>query len=368
MGLLNKIANEFVDIVEWTGDPGQLLTWRFPRYLNEIKQGARLIVRPGQQAIFVTQGELADVFEPGAHQLATSNLPVLSTLAGWKYGFESRIKSEVYFVAIRQITGLKWGTSNPIMVRDREFGNTRLRAFGQFTLQVVEPRKLLQQVVGTSSVVGSDDVLELIRSTIASSVADLLATSKLAAFDFAAHYRDLANQLRSIAAGQIRNAYGLDLPQLVIESISVPEEVEQIIDARTAMNAVGDLGQFQQFQAGRAILAAAQNPNGMVGVGLGLGTGFALAGSAVQRPNGNASILSPPTVPPGEAWHFVNRGQAQPPVPLLQISQLVASGQIVSGTLVWTAGMESWQPASQVPQLAVYFRSTPPPLPPNANP
>jgi len=365
VGLLNKIVNEFVDIVEWTGDPEQLLTWRFPRYLNEIKQGSRLIVRPGQQAIFVTQGKLADVFEPGSYRLTTGDLPVLSTLAGFKYGFESRLKSEVYFVATRQVTGLKWGTPNPVMVRDRELGKTRLRAFGQFTLQVVEPRTLLRQIVGTSSVIGSNDVLDLIRSTIASSVADLLATSNLAAFDFAAHYSDLANQLRVTVVSRIRAAYGLDLPLLVIENISVPEEVEQILDARTAITAVGDLGQFQQFQAGRAILAAAQNPNGMVGVGLGLGAGFALAGSTVQRPNGNGLIPTPPVVSPGEVWYFVNGGQTQGPIPLLQISQSIASGQVVSDTLVWTSGMESWRPAKEVAQLAIYFRNTPPPLPPN---
>ena len=362
MGLFNKIANELIDIVEWTGDPGQLLTWRFPRYLNEIKQGARLIVRPGQQAVFVTQGDLADVFEPGAYRLTTGNLPVLSTVAGWKYGFQSPIRSEVYFVATRQITGLKWGTPNPIMVRDREFGNTRLRAFGQFTLQVIEPRSLMKQIVGTSSVIGSDDVVDLIRSTIASSIADLLATANLAAFDFAAHYHDLAAQLRAIAVSRIRDAYGLDLPQLIIENISVPEEVEQVLDARTAINAIGDLERFQQFQTGRAILAAAQNPNGLVGAGLGLGAGFALASPIVQ----SQSRTTPPLGPVGEVWYFAVSGQTQGPMPFSQLSQAIASGQVVGSTLVWSTGMASWQPASQAPQLAAYLQNTPPPLPPQA--
>ena len=364
MGFLNKVRNELVDIVEWSGDPGQLLTWKFPRYLNEIKEGARLIVRPGQQAIFVCKGRLAEVFDPGTYRLTTGNLPVLSTLAGWIHGFESSIKSEVYFVATRQVTGLRWGTPNPVMVHDRELGSARLRAFGQFTLQVVDPRTLLKQVVGTSAIIGSDDVLELIRSTIAASIAELLASSGYSAFEFAAHYHDLANRLRTTAVDRLSGPYGLDLPQLVIENISVPEDVEQMLDARTSIQAVGDLAAFQKFQAGRAILAAAQNPNGWAGAGVGLGAGIALAGPISHVLSGGNGATSTPPAFPDDVWHYAANGQTHGPMSLAQVSQAIANGQVVVGTFVWTPGMPAWQAAGQVAQLTAFFRSKPPPLPP----
>jgi len=272
MGFFDKLRAELVDIIEWIDDSRHTLVWRFPRYNNQIKHGAQLIVRPGQVAIFVHRGELADVFEPGHYELTTDNLPVLSTLQGWKYGFDSPFKSEVYFVSTRQITDLKWGTPNPIMMRDPDFGPIRLRAFGTYAIKAEEPKALLKELVGTDSEFESDEVIELMRSMITSSLADLLGESKIAALDLASQYHELAEQLRNHVAERIDDEYGLAIPQLFIVNISLPEEVEQAIDTRSSMGVIGDLSRYQQFQMGKAMVSAAENQGGGgAAEGMGLG-------------------------------------------------------------------------------------------------
>ena len=196
MGLFDKIRGEFVDIIEWLDDTNRTLVWRFPRYHNQIKNGAQLIVRPGQLAIFVRQGELADIFEPGQHTLDTNNLPLLSTLAGWKHGFDSPFKAEVYFVSTRQITDLKWGTPNPVMMRDADFGPVRLRAFGTYALKALDPKIILKELVGTDGNFSADELTELVRSIIISSFCDTLGEAKIPALDLAAKYRELGEETR----------------------------------------------------------------------------------------------------------------------------------------------------------------------------
>ncbi len=190
MGLFDKLRAELIDIVEWVDDSRHTLVWRFPRHHNQIKNGAQLIVRPGQIAVFVHRGEIADVFEPGHYELNTDNLPVFSTLAGWKYGFDSPFKAEVYFVSTKQITDLKWGTPNPIMLRDPEFGPIRLRAFGTYALKAVDARALLKELVGTDSEVETDEITELLRSMIISTFADVIGSSNIAALDLASNYQE----------------------------------------------------------------------------------------------------------------------------------------------------------------------------------
>ncbi|MBV08141.1 MAG: antifreeze protein, partial [Rubinisphaera sp.] len=241
MGFFDKLRAELIDIIEWIDDSRHTIVWRFPRYHNQIKHGAQLIVRPGQMAVFVHRGELADVFEPGHYKLTTDNLPILSTLQGWKYGFDSPFKSEVYFVSTRQITDLKWGTPNPIMMRDADFGPIRLRAFGTYVLKATEPRALLKELVGTDSEFETDEVTELMRSMISTSLADILGESNIAALDLAGKYRDLSDQLRAHVAERIDDEYGLDIPQLFIVNISLPEEVEKAIDTRSSMSVIGDM-------------------------------------------------------------------------------------------------------------------------------
>jgi membrane protease subunit (stomatin/prohibitin family) len=368
MGLFDKLRNELVDIIEWIDDSRHVLVWRFPRYQNEIKNGAQLIVRPGQVAVFVHRGQIADAFEPGSYTIKADNLPLLSTLQGWKYGFNSPFKSEVYFVSTRQITDLKWGTPNPIMLRDADFGPIRLRAFGTYALKAVDPKALLKELVGTDSSFEVEAIGELMRSIITTAFTDMLGEKKVAALDLASHYREMSEDLRKAAVEKVDDEYGLDIPQLFIVNVSLPEEVEQALDTRTKMGVIGDMSKFQQYQMGQAIGDAAKNPaGGGATEGLGLGMGFGMAAQMMQG-LGRANAPAPPPAPGGEAWHVANNGQTQGPFTAQQLSSGIAAGQVNAATMVWTAGMPAWQPAGQVPQLASSFAAVPPPPPPPTPP
>lgn len=365
MGLFDKLRNELIDIIEWLDDSRHTLVWRFPRYQNEIKNGAQLIVRPGQVAVFVHRGQIADIFEPGNYELKTDNLPILSTIAGWKYGFSSPFRSEVYFVSTRQITDLKWGTPNPIMMRDPEFGPIRIRAFGTYGVKVSSPRALLQELVGTDSDFDADEVTELLRSIIISTLAEILGSSNVAALDLATKYQQFGESLRKSVQERIDDEYGLEIPQLYIVNISLPEAVEKALDTRTSIGIVGDLGKFQQYQMGQALTMAAENPAGGGGAadGLGMGVGLAMAGRMMQPGGlGGGPVMQPPALP--AAWHVAVNGQSQGPFSTEQLSAGAASGQISRQTMVWTAGMSGWQAAGQIPQLAAVFGPEVPPPPP----
>lgn len=368
MGFFDKLRAELIDIIEWIDDSRHTIVWRFPRYHNQIKHGAQLIVRPGQMAVFVHRGELADVFEPGHYKLTTDNLPILSTLQGWKYGFDSPFKSEVYFVSTRQITDLKWGTPNPIMMRDADFGPIRLRAFGTYVLKATEPRALLKELVGTDGEFETDEVTELMRSMISTSLADILGESNIAALDLAGKYRDLSDQLRAHVAERIDDEYGLDIPQLFIVNISLPEEVEKAIDTRSSMGVIGDMGRYQQFQMGKAMLAAADNPSGGgAAEGMGLGMGFAMANQMVNNApgfQGQAGMSAPPPPPGGGVWHVSSNGSSEGPYTAQQIIQGLAAGQVPANAYAWTQGMPAWSPINEIPQFTA---PTPPPPPPPAN-
>ena len=365
MGLLDKLRGELIDIIEWLDNTRDTLVWRFPRYQNEIKNGAQLIVRPGQVAIFVHRGELADVFEPGSYRLTTDNLPILSTLQGWKYGFDSPFRSEVYFVNTRQITDLKWGTPNPIMLRDPEFGPIRLRAFGTYALRATDPRALLTELVGTDAEFESGEINELIRSMINTTLADMLGKSEIAALDLAANYTGLSATLRQAVVEQVDDEYGLDLPQLFIVNISLPEEVERALDTRTKMSVIGDMQRFQQYQMGEAMTAAASNPaGGGAAEGMGLGMGFAMANQMMGgMMGGQAAGATAPPPPPPAAWYVAMEGQSRGPFDLNQMAAGISRGEVTSSTLVWASGMAGWLPAAQVPQLSTYFAPPPPPPP-----
>ncbi|HRX85840.1 MAG TPA: SPFH domain-containing protein, partial [Phycisphaerae bacterium] len=339
MGLFDKLRGELVDIVEWLDHTRDTLVWRFPRYHNQIKNGAQLIVRPGQVAVFVHRGALADVFEPGHYELRTDNLPILSTLQGWKHGFDSPFKAEIYFVTTRQITDLKWGTPNPIMLRDPEFGPIRLRAFGTYALKATQPQALLKELVGTDAVFDADEIHELLRGMINESLADVIGTAKIAALDLAANYQELAALVRRKVIERVDDEYGLDLPQLLIVNISLPEEVEKALDTRTSMSMIGDMNRFQQYQMGQAMTQAASNPSGGGAAdGMGLGMGFAMANRMMQ-PQGGAPGMAPPPPPPpaGTTFHVTINGQTSGPFNMAQMTDGIAHGQVKADTLVWSA-------------------------------
>ena len=372
MGIfLDKLRQELIDIIEWVDDSRHTLVWRFPRYQNEIKNGAQLIVRPGQVAVFVHRGQIADAFEPGSYTLTTDNLPILSTLQGWKYGFNSPFRSEVYFVSTRQITDLKWGTPNPIMLRDADFGPVRLRAFGTYTLKSIDPRTLLKELVGTDQEFHANEIEELLRGVVISAFADMLGTNKVAALDLAANYRDMGDQLKTLVNERIDDEFGLEVPALFILNVSLPEEVEKALDTRSSMGIIGDMNRFQQYQFGTAMTEAASNPGGGgMGEGLGLGMGFAMAnrmgGMMAGTQPGAAPAAVPPPVPGQTTWHVVLNGQSAGPFVPQQLASGITTGQFTPDSLVWSAGMEGWKKASEVPELGQLFNATPtpPPVPP----
>src|SRR5919201_1102041 len=229
MGLWDKLRGELIDIIEWTEPPGsELLAYRFPRYDNEIKYGAKLVVREGQSAAFVNEGQLADVYGPGTYTLETRNMPILSTLLGWKYGFSSPFKAEVYFVSTRRWTDQKWGTANPIMLRDPEFGPVRVRAFGTYAVQVADPATFLRQLVATDPSFETYNISNQLRNTIVARFADAIGRAKLPVLDLA--------------------GMGLALPAFYVENISLPPEVEEALDKRTKMGVLGDMSQYTKFQ------------------------------------------------------------------------------------------------------------------------
>jgi membrane protease subunit (stomatin/prohibitin family) len=374
MALFDKLRAELVDIVEWIDDSQHTLVWRFPRYRNQIKYSSQLIVRPGQSAVFVHQGKIADVFGPGQYRLETKNLPILSTLMGWMHGFDSPFKAEVYFVSTRQLTDLKWGTSNPVPLRDADFGPVRVRAFGTYTLRAIDPGRLLSELVGTDGVYEAEEVSALLRSIISMTFADVLANSGISVLDLAQNYAALSEKLREEVVSRIDDEFGLEIPQLYIVNVSVPAEVERALDARASMSAIGDMNAFQAYQMGMAMPEAAANPaGGLAGAGVGLGMGLAMtnsmgglmgapsAGPSGQTPTG-APAGGPPRVP-SSAWHIAEGGQAVGPMTLEELIPAIASGRVARNTMVWTAGMDEWAMASQVEMLGVYFPAQPPPIP-----
>ncbi|MDO3684931.1 SPFH domain-containing protein [Micromonospora sp. C28ISP2-4] len=374
---MDKLRGELIDIIEWLDDSRDTMVWRFPRYQNEIKMGAKLVVRESQTAVFVNEGKIADVFPPGTYTLETRNLPILSTLKGWKYGFNSPFKAEVYFVNTRQFTDMKWGTQNPVILRDAEFGVVRVRAFGAFAARVVDAAQLLRELVGTDPQFRTEEVQEYLRQLMVGRLGGALATAGVPLLDLAAHQDAIGRRLAVVLTEELAEV-GIAIPKFVIENVSVPPEVEQALDKRTSMGAVGDLDRYTRFQAANAMEAAANNPGGEAGAGIGLGLGMAMGQQMARTMGGGAGTQPTPAQPapaqpaaaeppplPGQAqWYVGVGGQRQGPYDLGGLAEQAGAGALGADTLVWRAGMAQWQPAGQVPELASVLASVPPPLPP----
>jgi membrane protease subunit (stomatin/prohibitin family) len=287
MGIFDAIRSQFIEVIEWLDDSGNTLVYRFPVQGQEIKNGARLTVRESQAAVFVYQGQIADVFAPGLHTIDGGNTPILTKLGAWMHGFNSPFKAEVYFVNTKQFTDLKWGTSNPVMMRDTDFGMVRLRAFGIYSIRVTDPRAFIKEIAGTNAHFVTEDIEGQLKRTLVSGFSDGLAESKIAALDLASNYDELGKFTRSKLTDDF-NAFGLDLTKFVIENISLPAEVEAAMDKRTSMGVIGDVGRYAQFQAADAMRDAAQNTGGGgAATGAGLGAGFAI-GNAMAGAMANA--------------------------------------------------------------------------------
>jgi membrane protease subunit (stomatin/prohibitin family) len=277
MGILDRLSPsaQFIEVIEWLDDSGNTLVYRFPVRDQEIKNGAQLIVRESQSAVFVYEGQIADQFPPGRYTIDGGNTPILSKLGAWKYGFNSPFKSEVYFVSTKQFQDLKWGTPNPVMMRDPDFGMVRLRAFGIYSIRVADPQAFLKEITGTNARFVTEDVEGQLKRTLVSSFSDALGEAKIAALDLASNYDELGTFMRGKMNDDFKS-WGLELTKFVIENISLPQEVEAAMDKRTSMGVIGDVGRYTQFQAADAMRDAAQNPSGGAGTGAGLGAGFAV--------------------------------------------------------------------------------------------
>jgi len=368
MGLFDKIRGEFIDVIEWTDSSPNTLVHRFERHNNEIKNGAQLTVREGQTAVFVDEGQLADVFGPGMYTLETENLPILSTLKGWKYGFESPFKAEVYFVNTRQFTDQKWGTKNPVTMRDPEFGPVRVRAFGTYAVQVADPALFLREIVGTDGHFTAEGITDQIRNVLVARFSDALASSGIPVLDMAANYDELGTRLSDRVQSDM-DGYGVALRTLLVENISLPSAVEEALDKRTSMGVLGNLDTYTKYQTAEAIGDMANNPGGgAAGAGMGAGMGFAMGNQMAQAmtPGAGApqgSGAAPPPIPSGPAFFAAIGGQQAGPFDKAALKAQIESGNVSRETLVWTEGMAEWAPADGVEAIRSLFASTPPPLP-----
>lgn len=371
MGIWDKLRGELIDIIEWTDSSNDTLVYRFERYGNEIKHGAKLVVRESQMAVFINQGKIADIFEPGMYSLDTKNLPILSTLMGWAHGFESPFKAEVYFINTRRFTDLKWGTKNPIMLRDPEFGPVRLRTFGTYCMRVVEPKAFITEIVGTDGHFTTDEIVEQLRNLVVSRSADILGESKIPVLDMAANYDELGEFISKRISPDFE-AYGLEVTKVLVENISLPPAVEEALDKRTSMGVIGNLNAYSQFQAANAMEDAAQNPGGDASAGIGMGMGFAMANQMGQHmfnqpQSGQPAAGGPPPIPGGATQYYTAvDGQQAGPFPLATLKVHAGSGSLTPDTLVWSEGMAEWSKASSVEEINALFNAGPPPLPPRS--
>ena len=378
MGLWDTLKSEFIQIIEWLDDSSDTLVYRFPVHDQEIKMGAQLTVRENQAAIFINEGKAADVFKPGRYELSTQNMPILATLKGWKYGFDSPFKAEVYFFNTRLYTDLKWGTQNPVMMRDAEFGMIRIRAHGTYAMKIADPAEFFKTVVGTQGLTTTNDILGQLRSTIISSLSDIIAESKIAALDLASSYRELS-QLAQKELAPAFQSYGLELSRFFIDNVSLPEEVEAAIDQRTKLGVLGDrMGQFTQMQAAESIKIAAANPGGLAGAGVGLGAGVAMGQAMSGAFNSAASSNAAPPPPPGSSapppppgpvanvprWSLAIDGKTYGPYTDDALKAMLQSGQVAASTQAWRPGAANWAPVETYSELSSGGSAPPPPPPP----
>ena len=371
--LKQQAKSQFIEIIQWLDDSRDTIVYRFPVYNQEIKMGAQLTVRENQAAVFINEGRAADVFGPGRYQLTTQNLPILTDLRGWKYGFNSPFKAEVYFFNTRLFTDLKWGTQNPVMMRDPDFGMIRIRAFGTYAMKVADPKTFFATIVGTQGLTTTNDILGQLRSTILSRLSDAIAESKIAALDMATKYDELSKTAIEKLGPEFAG-YGLELSRFFVENISLPEEVEAAIDQRSKLGVLGDrMQQYTQLQAADAIGVAAANPGGIAGVGAGVGAGFAIGGAMGQAFQGAQSAPPPPPMapppPPGSVsaaprWSIAIDGKTYGPYTDDALRGMLQAGQVTLTTQAWRPGASGWAPLSDFPELGAAAPPPPPPPPP----
>lgn len=368
----NKLSHEFIDIIEWLDTSNDTIVHRFERYQNEIKNNAKLIVREGQSAVFVNEGQLADVFTPGTYTLNTKNLPILTTLKGWKYGFDSPFKAEVYFVNTRLFTDEKWGTKNPFMLSDARFGLVEIRAFGTYSFRINDPGKFVVDVVGTDGNFTNYEINEHLKSLIVTRFTDTVGEANLPIELYAANTSELSETCQEVMQPEFGRV-GIELEKFYIENVSMPEELKKEIFEYSRLDKL-DMTKLSQFKAAKAMEAAAKNEGGTAGAGMGMGMGFVLAQQmgnmmsqpGTQQPFGGQpqQATVPPPMPTQVVYHYAVNGQQLGPVTFDKLKELFASRTINRDSLIWKQGMANWAALKDIEELKVFLGgSTPPPLP-----
>ena len=360
------LKGQFIDVIHWTDDTRDTMVWRFERQGHEIKYGAKLTVREGQAAVFIHEGQMADVFGPGLYMLETNNMPIMTALQHWDHGFQSPFKSEIYFINTTRFNDLKWGTKNPIMTRDPEFGPVRIRAFGTYSMRVTDPAKFMQEIVGTDGEFTADEISFQIRNVILQEMSRALAASNIPVLDMAANTADLGKLVATAINPQIAE-YGLSLPELYIENISLPEAVEAALDKRTSMGIEGDLNRYMQFNAAEGMAQPNSAAGAAMGAGMGAGIGMGMAqnmGPWGAAPAAAAPHMAPPPPPaPERLWHTAKDGATSGPFSRSHLGRMITEGSFGRDSLVWTAGQDGWKPAGDIAELAQLFTIAPPPPP-----
>ncbi|WP_396591065.1 SPFH domain-containing protein [Allomuricauda sp. R78024] len=368
-----KLTHEFIDIIEWLDYTDDTIAHRFERYQNEIKNGAKLIVREGQTAVFVNEGQLADVFTPGTYDLTTQNLPILSTLKGWKYGFNSPFKAEVYFVNTHLFTDERWGTKSPITLSDDRFGLVEIRAFGTYAFKISDAGKFITDIVGTDNNFTNFEINEHLKSLIATRFTDTVGEANLPIELYAANTSELSETCQEVMKSEFLSV-GISLEKFYIENVSMPEDLKKEIFEYSRIDKL-DLDKLTKFKTAKAIEAAAKNEGGTAGAGMGMGMGFVLAqqmgglmspqmGGSQQIQQTGATI--PPPMPLSVQYFYAVNGAQQGPVSFEQLQALFAGRTVNRDSLVWKQGMAAWTALKDIEELKSFLGgNTPPPLPSN---
>lgn len=362
MGFFDKLKHELIDIITWEDSSGDTLVWKFPRYENEIKMGAQLTVRESQQAVFLNEGVIADVYQPGMYTLQTQNMPILSTLKGWKYGFESPFKADVFFVSTRQFVDQHWGTKNPITLSDDRFGMIELRAFGSFSFRVIDGGKFIKEIAGTDGLYTTEEINGQLRSLILTKFSTAVGNGNFPIEKFAANLEELS-QLVQDKLNTDFDSYGLKITKFLIENVSMPDDLKKEIFDYSRLNKI-DMQKLSQFRTTQSIETAAAN-EGIGGAGIGLGVGLGIGNMVSNNFNQAQQNLNTPPPPPQPVQFFVAvNGQQTGPFSPEQILQMAQSGSLTRESNVWKAGMAAWAQAGTVTELASVFSTIPPPPPP----
>jgi membrane protease subunit (stomatin/prohibitin family) len=311
VSLREFLVKQLIDVIQWTETADDILAYRYPMQDMEIQNGGQLTVRESQVALFVNEGRIADVFTPGLYTLNTRNLPLLTDLMNWDKGFESPFKSDVYFLSTRLRMNQKWGTATPITIRDKEFGAVRLRGYGIYSYRIADPKSFYTNVSGTRDTYYVSDLEGQLRNTIVAKMTDVFAPSEVAFIDMAANQAKLAEKI-AVEMNPVFAGFGLELTQFVVENLSLPDELQKVLDQRIGASMVGDLGRYTQFQVAQALPVAAANPGGAAGVGVGLGAGMTMAQTMMGAMKAPPNAAAPAAAVAGESKFCIECGQSMP--------------------------------------------------------